>query len=80
MEQLLNELKADPKAILFFDEIHLAIGAGRAEGSVMDVANLLKPSLARGDLRCIGATTYKEFKDNVQKDGAFARRFVLGMF
>lgn len=77
MEKMIAELKSDDKSILFFDEIHLAIGAGRAEGGMMDVANLLKPSLARGEIRCIGATTYTEYKQNMKSDGAFARRFIL---
>jgi len=60
--------------ILFIDEIHLVLGAGKAEGA-MDAANLLKPMLARGELRCIGATTLKEYREHVEKDPAFERRF-----
>jgi len=77
MQRLIAELKDDPKAILFLDEIHLTIGAGRAEGGTMDSANLLKPVLSRGEIRCIGATTYDEYKENIEKDLAFARRFVV---
>eukprot|EP00697_Spironema_sp_BW2_P016812 gnl/Spiro4/824_TR454_c0_g1_i1.p1 gnl/Spiro4/824_TR454_c0_g1~~gnl/Spiro4/824_TR454_c0_g1_i1.p1 ORF type:complete len:909 (+),score=314.84 gnl/Spiro4/824_TR454_c0_g1_i1:53-2728(+) len=61
--------------ILFIDEIHLVLGAGKTEGSAMDAANLLKPMLARGELRCIGATTLEEYRKYVEKDAAFERRF-----
>src|SRR5262249_54393019 len=60
--------------ILFIDEMHTIVGAGRAEGS-MDASNLLKPALARGELHCIGATTLDEYKKHVEKDAALARRF-----
>lgn len=66
---------ADGKVILFIDEIHLVLGAGATEGSSMDAANLLKPMLARGKLRCIGATTIEEYRMHVEKDAAFERRF-----
>jgi ATP-dependent Clp protease ATP-binding subunit ClpC len=71
---LLNELSEMEQAILFIDEIHLIAGAGAAEGS-MDVANILKPVLARGKLCCIGATTLKEYRESIEKDSALERRF-----
>ncbi len=67
--------KSDGGIILFMDEIHLALGAGRAGGGAMDAANLLKPLLARGEIRVIGATTISEFRTHVEKDAAFERRF-----
>jgi ATP-dependent Clp protease ATP-binding subunit ClpB len=66
--------QSDGEIILFIDELHLLVGAGAAEGS-MDAANLLKPALARGDLRCIGATTMDEFRKHIEKDAALERRF-----
>jgi len=75
LKAVLAEIKAaDGGIILFIDEIHLVLGAGRADGA-MDAANLLKPMLARGELRCIGATTLAEYKQHVEKDSAFERRF-----
>ena len=75
LKAVLNEVKENAgKIILFIDEIHLALGAGQTEGS-MDAANLLKPMLARGELRCIGATTFDEYRKYVEKDKAFERRF-----
>ncbi|WOG92194.1 hypothetical protein DCAR_0311454 [Daucus carota subsp. sativus] len=75
LKSVLKEVEdADGKVILFIDEIHLVLGAGRAEGS-MDAANLFKPMLARGQLRCIGATTLEEYRKYVEKDAAFERRF-----
>jgi ATP-dependent Clp protease ATP-binding subunit ClpC len=74
LTDLIDELKEKPEAILFIDEIHTIIGAGSASGS-LDAANMLKPALARGELRCIGATTNAEFKKHIESDGALARRF-----
>ncbi|KAG8379246.1 hypothetical protein BUALT_Bualt07G0068700 [Buddleja alternifolia] len=76
LKAVLKEVEgAQGKVILFIDEIHLVLGAGRTEGSTMDAANLFKPMLARGQLRCIGATTLEEYKKYVEKDAAFERRF-----
>jgi ATP-dependent Clp protease ATP-binding subunit ClpA len=68
-------LKKRPGAILFIDEIHTVIGAGAASGGVMDASNLIKPLLANGELRCIGSTTYTEYRGIFEKDHALARRF-----
>ncbi|GAX87952.1 ATP-dependent Clp protease ATP-binding subunit ClpA [Lebetimonas natsushimae] len=75
MKAILKELKKEDEPILFIDEIHMIVGAGAAGGSNMDVANLLKPALARGEIRCIGATTYEEYKNYFEKDRALNRRF-----
>lgn len=75
LKYFLNELIKQQGAILFIDEIHTIIGAGAASGGVMDVANLIKPMLASGELRCIGSTTYQEFRGVFEKDQALARRF-----
>ena len=75
LKGVVNELKKLPGAILFIDEIHTVIGAGAASGGVMDASNLIKPVLANGDLRCIGSTTYTEFRGVFEKDRALARRF-----
>ena len=75
LKQVLKELEAHPSAILFIDEIHTVIGAGAASGGVMDASNLIKPALANGDLRCIGSTTYNEYRGIFEKDHALARRF-----
>ena len=75
LKTVLKELQADPHAILFIDEIHTLIGAGSASGSALDASNLLKPALASGQLRCLGATTYQEFRGAFEKDHALARRF-----
>jgi ATP-dependent Clp protease ATP-binding subunit ClpA len=72
---LLAELKKRPGSILFIDEIHTIIGAGAASGGVMDASNLLKPILASGDIRCIGSTTFQEYRGIFEKDRALARRF-----
>lgn len=72
---LLSQLKQDIGAILFIDEIHTIIGAGAASGGVMDASNLIKPLLANGELKCIGATTYQEYRGIFEKDHALARRF-----
>ncbi len=75
MEEILSFLKNTPHVILFIDEIHMIIGAGATSGSDMDIANILKPALASGELSCIGATTYKEFRQIFEKDEALKRRF-----
>lgn len=75
VKAVLKELKKHHEPIVFIDEIHMIVGAGAAGGSNMDVANLLKPALARGDIRCVGATTYEEFKSHFEKDKALLRRF-----
>lgn len=75
LKALIGELKKLPDAILFIDEIHTIIGAGSASGGVMDASNLIKPVLASGDMRCIGSTTYSEYRGIFQKDHALARRF-----
>jgi ATP-dependent Clp protease ATP-binding subunit ClpA len=75
LKQVLKELEEDKDAILFIDEIHTIIGAGATSGGVMDASNLLKPSLAKGGLKFIGATTYKEFRGIFEKDRALSRRF-----
>ncbi len=75
LKAVLNQLKRDKGAILFIDEIHTIIGAGAASGGVMDASNLIKPLLASGDLRCMGATTYQEYRGIFEKDRALARRF-----
>lgn len=72
---LLNELRKRPHAVLFIDEIHTIIGAGAASGGVMDASNLLKPVLSSGEIRCIGSTTFQEFRGIFEKDRALARRF-----
>lgn len=75
LKGLLNEIKEQPQAILFIDEIHTIIGAGAASGGSMDASNLLKPLLSSGQLRCIGSTTFQEFRGIFEKDRALARRF-----
>jgi ATP-dependent Clp protease ATP-binding subunit ClpA len=75
LKGVINELKKNPGAILFIDEIHTVIGAGAASGGVLDASNLIKPVLASGELRCIGSTTYREYRHIFEKDHALARRF-----
>ncbi|RFF27785.1 MULTISPECIES: ATP-dependent Clp protease ATP-binding subunit ClpA [unclassified Wenzhouxiangella] len=75
LKAVLAELKSREKAVLFIDEIHTIIGAGAASGGVMDASNLIKPVLANGDLRCIGSTTFEEYRGVFEKDRALARRF-----
>jgi len=75
LKALLAQLKKEPNSILFIDEIHTIIGAGSASGGVMDASNLIKPVLASGELRCIGSTTYQEYRGIFEKDRALARRF-----
>src|SRR5438094_208798 len=75
LKQVLKELEAHPNAILFIDEIHTVIGAGATSGGAMDASNLLKPALAAGTIRCMGSTTYKEYRQHFEKDRALVRRF-----
>ncbi len=75
LKAVITELEAQDKAILFIDEIHTVIGAGATSGGAMDASNLLKPALASGTLRCIGSTTYKEYRNYFEKDRALVRRF-----
>ncbi len=75
LKGVLSELEKEENVILFIDEIHMIVGAGSANGSSMDAANLLKPALANGKLRCIGATTFAEYKASFEKDRALGRRF-----
>ncbi len=75
LKQVIKEIEAHPKAIMFIDEIHTVIGAGATSGGAMDASNLLKPALAGGTLRCIGSTTYKEYRQYFEKDRALVRRF-----
>lgn len=72
---LIDELENNPDIIIFIDEIHTLIGAGGGGGGAMDAANILKPALARGTIQCIGATTLKEYRNSIEKDGALERRF-----
>ncbi|MFN4096057.1 MAG: ATP-dependent Clp protease ATP-binding subunit ClpA [Sphingomonas sp.] len=75
LKQVVNELEKLPHAVLFIDEIHTVIGAGATSGGAMDASNLLKPALSGGSIRCIGSTTYKEFRNHFEKDRALLRRF-----
>ncbi|WP_237476697.1 ATP-dependent Clp protease ATP-binding subunit ClpA [Lichenibacterium dinghuense] len=75
LKQVMKEIEGHKNAILFIDEIHTVIGAGATSGGAMDASNLLKPALAQGSLRCIGSTTYKEYRQYFEKDRALVRRF-----
>ncbi|MBW0145488.1 ATP-dependent Clp protease ATP-binding subunit ClpA [Sphingomicrobium clamense] len=75
LKQVVTELEKMPEAILFIDEIHTVIGAGATSGGAMDASNLLKPALSSGAIRCVGSTTYKEFRNHFEKDRALLRRF-----
>ena len=75
LKSVINELQKNPGAILFIDEIHTVIGAGAASGGTMDASNILKPLLVSGELRCMGSTTYQEYRSIFEKDRALARRF-----
>ena len=75
LKSILSQLKKEKGAVLFIDEIHTIIGAGAASGGVMDASNLIKPMLATGELKCIGSTTYQEYRGIFEKDRALARRF-----
>ncbi len=75
LKAVINELKNKPGAILFVDEIHTVVGAGATSGGSMDASNILKPVLASGMIRCIGSTTYEEYKNHFEKDRALSRRF-----
>ena len=75
LKQVVTELEKLPDAVLFIDEIHTVIGAGATSGGAMDASNLLKPALSGGSIRCIGSTTYKEFRNHFEKDRALLRRF-----
>ena len=75
LNHILKEVQANPEVILFIDEIHMLVGAGQTGDGSMDAANLIKPALARGELRCIGATTISEYRRNIESDPALERRF-----
>jgi ATP-dependent Clp protease ATP-binding subunit ClpA len=75
LKAVIGELEANDRAVLFIDEIHTVIGAGATSGGSLDASNILKPALAGGSLRCIGSTTYKEFRNYFEKDRALVRRF-----
>jgi ATP-dependent Clp protease ATP-binding subunit ClpA len=75
MKAVIKEIEKLPGAVLFIDEIHTIIGAGSTSGGALDACNLLKPALARGRFRCMGSTTFKEYKNHIEKDRALARRF-----
>ena len=75
LKAVLAQMKKEPRAILFIDEIHTIIGAGSASGGTMDASNLIKPVLQNGELRCIGSTTFQEYRGVFEKDRALARRF-----
>ncbi len=75
IKAVIKEIEAYPGAVMFIDEIHTVIGAGATSGGAMDASNLLKPALASGSIRCIGSTTYKEYRQHFEKDRALVRRF-----
>ncbi len=75
LKDVINALRSKKNAILFIDEIHTIVGAGATSGGAMDASNILKPALALGELRCIGATTFEEYKNHFEKDRALSRRF-----
>ena len=75
LKNVISELEGTPGAVLFIDEIHTVVGAGATSGGSMDASNILKPSLASGSLRCMGSTTYKEYRNHFEKDRALVRRF-----
>ena len=75
LKGVLKSLKDKPNAVLFIDEIHTLIGAGAASGGTLDASNLLKPALSSGQLKCIGATTFTEYRGIFEKDAALSRRF-----
>jgi len=77
MQRVLEEAREDTNLVLFLDEIHLVVGGGRAEGAPMDIANILKPALSKGQIRCIGATTTEEYSRYIKDDAAFNRRFQI---
>lgn len=77
LKMVIAELKKKPGVILFIDEIHTIVGAGAVSGGTMDASNILKPALASGDIRCIGSTTYNEYKSSFERDRALARRFQI---
>jgi ATP-dependent Clp protease ATP-binding subunit ClpA len=77
LKDVINELKKKPGVILFIDEIHTIVGAGAVSGGSMDASNILKPALASGEMRCIGSTTYNEYKASFERDRALARRFQI---
>ena len=74
LKKVIEEIKSSGNCVLFVDELHMLVGAGAAEGAV-DAANILKPSLARGELQCIGATTLDEYRKHIERDAALERRF-----
>lgn len=75
LRALVAEVQADPRIVLFLDEAHTLLGAGASESTPLDAANILKPALARGEVRCIGATTFEEYRRHIESDAALARRF-----
>ncbi len=75
LKNIMSELESDTQSILFIDEIHTIIGAGATSGGAMDASNILKPALQKGSLRCMGSTTYKEYRNHFEKDRALVRRF-----